>query len=200
MLKIRRSWDRLIFNMGIPYTGKTTTLYWDGSLLLSIGLVYMYLVRCRDLYQSDISGIMEYSRDQWRRRNVAISIHPSMVWFNPTRAGLAQKYWYDFVFYTIAVNWCDVIDTILVAILILNYRYRSYWRPGDAERQSITRCSWQERSHWPHWRCSCDVNYPHTDIWHTRIQCWWGYYAGFRSGCFIEASLWIITDHQILRR
>ena len=30
MLKIRRSRDRLIFN--IPYTGKTTSLYWDGPL------------------------------------------------------------------------------------------------------------------------------------------------------------------------
>ena len=29
MLKIRRSRDRLIFNMG-SYTGKTTSLYWDG--------------------------------------------------------------------------------------------------------------------------------------------------------------------------
>ena len=32
MLNIRRSWNRLIFNMGDPpYTGKTTSLYWDCS-------------------------------------------------------------------------------------------------------------------------------------------------------------------------
>ena len=29
MLKIRRSRDRLIFNMREPCTGKTTSLYWD---------------------------------------------------------------------------------------------------------------------------------------------------------------------------
>ena len=32
MLKIRRSRDRLIFNMGTPYTGKMTYLYWDGPV------------------------------------------------------------------------------------------------------------------------------------------------------------------------
>ena len=30
MLKIRRSRDRVISNMGIHFTGKTTSLYWDG--------------------------------------------------------------------------------------------------------------------------------------------------------------------------
>ena len=36
MLKIRRSWDRLVFDMGGPYTGKTTSLYWEGPLIPSI--------------------------------------------------------------------------------------------------------------------------------------------------------------------
>ena len=34
MLKIRRSHDRLIINMGNPYTGKRTSLYWDGPLVV----------------------------------------------------------------------------------------------------------------------------------------------------------------------
>ena len=33
MLKIRRSHDRLIFSHGDPYTGKTTSLYWDSPLV-----------------------------------------------------------------------------------------------------------------------------------------------------------------------
>ena len=31
MSKIRRSWDRLILNLGDPYTDKTLCLYWDGT-------------------------------------------------------------------------------------------------------------------------------------------------------------------------
>ena len=31
MFKIRRSRDRLIFNMGIPIPDKKTSLYWDGA-------------------------------------------------------------------------------------------------------------------------------------------------------------------------
>ena len=37
MLKIRWSRDRLIFNMWIPYTGKRTSLYWDGPLIPVLG-------------------------------------------------------------------------------------------------------------------------------------------------------------------
>ena len=33
MLKTRLSWNSLIFNMEDPYTGKTTSLYWDGPLM-----------------------------------------------------------------------------------------------------------------------------------------------------------------------
>ena len=35
IIKIRRSWDRLIFIMGISYTSKMTSLYWDRPLLNS---------------------------------------------------------------------------------------------------------------------------------------------------------------------
>ena len=42
-LKIRWSWDRLIFKHGDPYTGKTTSLYWN-SLLHSNKPIITYLL------------------------------------------------------------------------------------------------------------------------------------------------------------
>ena len=40
--KIRRSPDRLIFSMGIhPYTGKTTSLYWEGPLMTMVEITIL---------------------------------------------------------------------------------------------------------------------------------------------------------------
>ena len=45
MLKIRRSRDRLIFNMEYPYTGQTTCLYWDRILQVNKAVILKNLVQ-----------------------------------------------------------------------------------------------------------------------------------------------------------
>ena len=48
MLKIRRSWDHLYLKHGEPYTGKTTSLYWDDpQLVLQCALMWMARVTNR---------------------------------------------------------------------------------------------------------------------------------------------------------
>ena len=66
MLKIRRPWDRLIFNMGIHiYIGKTS-LYWDCPLVVVTGsikrVIYRFFKSLQLIWKSD-AGIITFVLD-----------------------------------------------------------------------------------------------------------------------------------------